>query len=264
LSPEEINLPAIDIQRFAQKAIEGPSHPGEEQEDFIDARVCLLEDGWAVFLEADDAASVMVIDLDRSHKTPVRRIKIGDIQPGIFVLLRTGGGGDYVVPVADRIMGDDAPIAREFQKEWKRFLRSKIKSLGYETVIRQLTLLGSERANRTNIHNWISERSIRTYNVQDFRAIMRLIGLDKDTDYYWDMMNKIAKAHLKAGMDIRTMLLEQVKTCDIDTLKKTGRMEFTLPSDQSVSITAFQVREFIPDIIPVHPVRINYPFQVEE
>lgn len=262
--PEDILLPALDFQRLANKAFEGDANSVGDQEYLVDARIYLLEDGWAVFLEADDSASVLVFDFERDHTKPVQRVRIGDIQLGMFVLLRTGGGGDYIIPVADQIMGNDALIAREFQKEWKTHLRSKVKKLGYEAIIDKLKELGSERANRTNVHNWMSERSIKTDDIQDFTAIMRLIGLEHETKDYWDMMGIIDRAHLRAGGYIRKMLLEQVRSCDIDRLKNTGKMEFSIPGEQSVSITAFQVKDIHRKAIQVHPSRLNNPFEVEE
>ena len=60
------------------------------------------------------------------------------------------------------------------------------------------------------------------------------------------------------------MLLEQVKKSNLNDLKKTGRMDFTIPGEISVSITAFQVREISPDVVNVSPHRIGNPFEPEE
>jgi hypothetical protein len=258
--PEELLPSAIDFQRIAGKAM-SDYRDGGEGDEFINARVFVLEEGWAVFLEADETDTVLVIDFESDEDKPVRRIKIGEVNIGMYVLLRTGGGGDYIVPVADKIMGEKAPIAREFQKEWKNLLREKVRKLGYERVIAQLEKLGSIRASRSNIHNWMYERGIKTEDIEDFRAIMRLVGLDKHTIYYWDMMKLIERAHLMAGMQIRRSLLEQVSKCDMGVLKRLGKMEFALPNEQSVSITAFQIKDISPDVIPVPHWHIGVPFE---
>lgn len=259
---EDLLLPSLDFKRIADK-VSSEGHPDDNLDD-VDARIFILEEGWAVFLEADDKSTALVIDLDRHSDHPLKRMKVNEIQPGMFVLLRTGGGGDYIIPVADQIMDDFAVIAREFQKEWKTHLRAKVKSQGYENVINNLEKLGSRRANNTNLHNWMSERNIRTEDFEDFHAIMKLIELEKQTDYYWDMMKRIDNAHIRAGQMIRRMLLEQVNRCDLGILKRTGKMDFTITGKQSVSITAFQVRDISPNTIPVDHWRIGDLFEADE
>ena len=65
-------------------------------------------------------------------------------------------------------------------------------------------------------------------------------------------------------MQIRKMLLEQVNKADLSVLKKLGKMDFTIPGEQSVSITAFQVKQLSPDVISVAPWRIGAPFEVDD
>jgi hypothetical protein len=104
ISPDDLLPPSTDFNLIAGKAL-GDFHDAGEEYDLIDARIYLLEEGWAVFLEADDTNTVLVIDFESDEDKPVRRTKIGDLNIGMYVLLRTGGGGDYIIPVADRIMG---------------------------------------------------------------------------------------------------------------------------------------------------------------
>jgi hypothetical protein len=262
--PAEDLLPeSLDIAKVINKAREDARASGESDYT-VDARLFLFEDNWFVFLEADESATVEIIDLESDRLRPIKRVRMAEVIPGVFILLRTGGGGDYVVPVANRIMGDDAAIAREFQKEWKKLLRQKLKRSSYIDVMNQLIALGSIRASPQNIRNWISERSIKTDDFTDFNAIMQFVELGKEANYYWEMMGKIDRAHLKAGMQIRRMLLDQVEKCDLGKLKRAGRMEFTLPGEDKISITAFQVRDISPQVVPVSPFRIGYPFELDE
>jgi hypothetical protein len=263
LSPEDLLPPTFDIEGIARTAA-GELNTSGDQDYGVNARVYLFEGGWGVFLEADETASVLVIDLGNERGIPVRRIKIGQLEPGMFILLRTAGGGDYIIPVADQIMGDNAAIAREFQKEWKTKLQKKVTRLGYGPVVSQLKNLGSGCASQINVHHWMSMRSIKTGDKVDFVAIMRLIGLENDIDYYWDMMRLIDNAHLRAGQLIRRMLLEQVRASDLSILKRTGRMDFTLPGKRSISITAFQLNEMSAKVITVPHWRIGVPFDTGE
>ena len=261
ITPEELLPPSLDLQAIIKNIRD--DFPSDEI-DFVNAKVYLLQDGWAVFLDADEAGTVMVIDLESDLIKPIKRIRVGEIKLSDYILLRTGGGGDFVVPVADQIMGDNAPIAREFQKEWKMHLRKKVKNYGYDQVIKQLIIHGSRRANHMNIHNWMSDRSIKPEDKDDFLAIMRLIKLENELESYWEMMRLIDRAHLRAGMQIRKMLLEQVNKADLSVLKKLGKMDFTIPGKQSVSITAFQVKQLLHDVISVAPWRIGAPFEVDD
>lgn len=262
ITPEELLPPSLDLQAIIKNIRD--DFPSDDEIDSVNAKVYLLQDGWAVLLDADETATVIVMDLESDLIKPIKRIKVGEIKLGDYILLRTGGGGDFVVPVADQIMGDNAPIAREFQKEWKTHLRQKVKNYGYDQVIKQLKKYGSPRANHMNIHNWMSDRSIKPEDKDDFLAIMRLIELENELESYWEMMRLIDRAHLRAGMQIRKMLLEQVNKADLSVLKKLGKMDFTIPGEQSVSITAFQVKQLSHDVIPVAPWKIGAPFEVDD
>jgi hypothetical protein len=65
----------------------------------------LLNGGLAVYLDADEQATVTVIDADQDGGAAVKRVRVRQLESDTFVLLRIEGGGDYIVPVADRIMG---------------------------------------------------------------------------------------------------------------------------------------------------------------
>src|SRR2546429_6140600 len=41
----------------------------------------------------------------------------------LFRSLRAGGGGDFIIPIADRILGAKAESRRRFQRLWKAKLR---------------------------------------------------------------------------------------------------------------------------------------------
>jgi len=263
IAPEDLLPLDFDFQRIADK-VAFETHDIENPFDLVEARIYLLEGSSAVFLEADEKSSVLVIDLNTGNDDPVKRIKISDLRPGIFVLLRTGGGGDFILPVAEQIMGKNAAMAKEFQKEWKLHLQSLAKQYGFEHVVSRLLELGSPRATPMNVHNWMSERNIKPEYIEDFRAILRMINLEKEIETYWEMMKRIERSHIMAGQQIRRMLLKQVAESDLNSLKKNGVMEFTIPGENNVSITAFQVREISPTTVTVAPYRIGSPFEPED
>jgi hypothetical protein len=211
-------------------------------------------------LSAEDDASVLVINLADTN-LPVTKMKVAEIEPGIFILIRTTGGGDFIIPVADQIMGALSDEARKCQREWKSLLRDRIVENGYDSAIKQLKTYGSPRANYMNVRNWMFDRSIKTEFREDFHAIMKLIGWEDESESIWNMMSMIDRAHRHAGRRIRRMLIDKVKNSDLRALKKSGKIDFELEQESNISITAFQVREISPDVIKLPNWQIGNPIK---
>ena len=260
LSPEEL-LPRVDWNQIVS-SLPGASPVDVKQED-IKAKLFLLEGGMAVFLDAEEGASSIVIDLEEEDESQIKRTPVSDIRHGVFVLLRTEGGGDYIIPLADRILGEEAQRLRKMQKLWKSLLRDALMSTSLSEVVFDLRKNGSTLANETNIRNWMSYRSIRTHDYKDFAAIMRLTGLGDNTQNYWKGMGMIDSSHRKAGRIIRKMLLKLVLTSELNELERSGRITFELPGVDSASMTAFRVVDISPEFSTVPAYRIANPFELD-
>ena len=91
----------------------------------------------------------------------------------MFLLLKTSGGGDYIVPLANRILGSEADKLRASQKGWKDRLRKLKNNNGTDWVINELRSLGCSIASPTNLRNWMSYRGIKTSQFSHFQAIMK-------------------------------------------------------------------------------------------
>lgn len=254
-------LPPINWQGITSRALE--SGPGDFLQEDITARLFLFEDHTAALLDAEEGSSALVIDLDEETVSRVKRIPVRDIAPGMFILLRTGGGGDYIVPMADRIMGERSSYAREQQRFWKARLREAIESESVLGVAVHLLDLGSGIANEMNVRNWASERSIKTRDYQDFAAIMRLLDLEDRTREYWDTMCKIDSAHRKAGGHIRKLLLRRVLDADFRELERSGRMDFELAEADGGSLTALRVADISPEPVTAPSSRLMHVFDLE-
>ena len=260
--PEEL-IPRINVQSILDNALEQSVKLMNSDEDVVLAKLLLLENDWAVFLEAEDNSSVDIIDLDEEATNRVRRANIREVQPGVFILLRTEGGGDYIVPVADRIMGTFKEKARSDQKRWKALLREYVKKVGISKALIDLRSLGSNRATNLNLAHWMSFRGIKTESYDDFLAIMKLIGLERDAKSYWDTMGRIRNAHTRAGFTIRSMLLDLVNKSDMNKLKHYGKMDFELAEQGAGSLSAFRVIEVAKETVEVIQWRIGEPFRTE-
>lgn len=234
----------------------------------VEAKLFLLEGLAAVFL--DNNAKVLVIDLDEDEgdddkeEARVKRVPAEAVQEGMYLLLRTSGGGEYIVPVADQILGGHAQSARECQKHWKILLREQVNSKGTQAVAKSLKSLGSVKANETNVRNWMGERNIKPADYNDFEAIMKLIKMEKDAPEYWKLAEAIDEAHRKAGFHIRKLLLKRVLSADISILEKKGRMDFELEEEDGGSLTAFRVTEISPAGYTVPLAKVSHPFESED
>lgn len=256
LEPEEILLPSLNwsqiTKNFCQSSPESLN---------IEARLFLLEGEEAVFLDAD--ASAMVIDWEADENKSVRRIKVGDMTPGMFILLRTSGGGDYIIPLADRILGEKAQRTRELQQLWKTRLRKAVSSSGLLQVSLELIDFGSERADKVNVSRWMSETAIRPKDDKDFDAILRFVGLGDRVNEFHEAAGVLDSAHKKAGKHIRGLLIEQVRNSDLLQLERLGRINFELPEADGGRMTAFRVVDIAPDPIMVATEILARPFELE-
>ena len=253
-------LPVVDWRSIGQKIAASDVHATES----ADARLVLLEGDCAVFLEAADGASILTIDLEADESTErIARIQTSDVRPGTFLLLRTSGGGDYVVAEADQyFLKDRAAELRARQQEWKTLLRNEVRKDGLLGVSLKLIDLGSASAEEINVRNYLSPRSIRTRVPEDFRAIMRLVGLGDKWESYWEMMGEIDHAHRLAGHRIRRQLLRRLAELDLTELERVGRLDITLTDVDAGGLTAYRVIDVSPDQPTVSISRLGHPFDL--
>jgi hypothetical protein len=233
----------------------------------VPAYLLMLEGERAVFLEAFETSRALVIDLDvagedinEETNSGVKKVPTKYIDPGMFLLLRTYEGGDYIVPIADNILGAQANYNRALQRNWKDKLKLQVKSSGLLGTCNALTKLGAYRANETNLRNWMSSRLIRPRSDKDFIAILKICGLENQKNNYFDAASKILQAHHSAGRKITQLLVKQVTESDLSKLHRLGQMEFDLPEIGGGSLTAFRVLSIAPETYDVESAKIGVPF----
>jgi hypothetical protein len=116
-------LPPLPI--FARRALPGTASEPDSGAETVPSRLCHLSGNRAVFVAADDGASSLIIDTSEMGNAVVRRAPADELEAGLYVLLRTSGGGDFIAPLADRILGELAGKRRLEQTEWKDRLIAK-------------------------------------------------------------------------------------------------------------------------------------------
>lgn len=231
------------------------------EQEAVSARLLVLAQDWGVFIEAADQTKVLVLNLqdyDEELKGRIQRISVNTIKPGMFILLRTEGGGDYIIPVANSIMGPAVTrLVRESQLYWKGLLRRKVLSRGLFQTCIDLLDLGSVTANEVNVRNWINPRKIRPNSKEDFRAILRLVGLEADFDTYWSRTDIILNAHRKAGFRIREQLLHEIQATNLTSLAANGWVDFVLPEADGGKLSAIRIEYVDQAIFQVPSSRIG-------
>lgn len=258
-TPADTILINVDAQQVASIAARGE----HTEYDEVDARCVIFEGETALFVDADQSSTIWIIDLEEREEERVRSIEVGELSLGTFVLVRTSGGGDYVVPIADQIMGAKAQFARAIQNEWKTLLGDYVAKHGLLSTSIELLNMGSGIANEVNVRNWISPRNIKTRSKKDFVAIMRLIGLDERSSEIWQTMEFISNAHRRAGFQLRKTLLMLIDEIPADQFRKQGEVELRLADDdEDAKLTAYRVEDILPDTYKVANSQIGVPFKL--
>ena len=240
------------------------SRPGDgDLSEPVLARPAILAGNYAVLLPEDGDRLVWLLDPHAPPEHRVARVDVADLEPGHVIILRTAGGGDLIVPIADDILGREAPRLRELQRKWKLQLRSWVRQ--HRTIRRaatELRRLGCERANPQNLQNWLGERSLRTENRADWRVLMDAASLSQEAETIWRAMSKLHSAHTEAGRSIGRRLREMANTSPLNELLDSGRQVFS--QARSGSVTAFRIEAFAPSTVQCAPDRLMIPTAVRE
>lgn len=253
-----VNIDDLVGRPAARRRNEGNVRVDDEEE--LHARLVMLAGGYGVFL--DEVSSVMILDFESDSRNRVRRIPFDLLRPGMFVILRTQGPGDFVAAVADRLLGDRAPELRRMQSEWKARLRRIVRSQGARHVASLLRRRGCAVASETNVRYWTTERAIRTRRFSDFAAIMGFIGMQEQSEEYWEAMGVIDAAHRRAGNHIRRLLLNQVSNASgVPQAARSGIIDFSLPDPDAGRLTAFRVEGISERVLRVPVSRIGRPVE---
>jgi hypothetical protein len=250
----------VDWQSISQelsRAGEGdPSEP-------VAARAAVLAGRYAVLLPEDGDRLVWLLDPYAPPEHRAARVDVADLEPGHVIILRTSGGGDLIVPIADEILGDQAPALRELQHRWKAGLRGWVRqrwTIG--RAVAELRRAGCARANPQNLQNWLGERSLRTEDRRDWQVLMAAASLDAEAETIWRAMGRLHSAHSEAGMSIGRRLRDMANTKPLDTLLASGSQVFELA--RGGSVTAFRIEGFSPAPIQCSPSHLMVPEQVRD
>jgi hypothetical protein len=264
-------LPLMPV--FARGVFQGAGggQPDSNAET-VPARLCLLSGNRAVFVPADDGASSLIIDLSEMGLAVVRRAPADELEEGQCLLLRTSGGGDFIAPLANRILGNSAEQRRSEQAEWKerlisraveRFGKTDRRGLSFQ-VCTDLSSRGLTQSRPANVHYWMSSKCIRPRRETDFIGILTFAGLEARSQELWAAMGDIDRAHRRAGHAIRQMLLQKIAGLSLEPLLRDGEMVFDLGDQDGGTLSAFQITGILPEEVEVFTDRLGILLDTEE
>lgn len=244
-------------------------NPGEET---LPARLCHLTGGRAVFVSADEGASSRVIDSTETGDSILRCVPTDELEPELYLLLRTSGGGDFIAPLADRILGTLAIHRRTQQAEWKCRLVAVAQERFGMVSRRELAarVAGNLRGQNlsevrpANVHYWMSSKCIHPRKEKHFAAILEFAGMVDRTQELWGAMKEIERAHRTAGHAIRRMLLQKIATSSLEPLERDGEMTFDLGEQDGGTLSAFQITSISEEDFEVPADRIGVLLDSEE
>ena len=223
----------------------------------MEARLFILAEDLAVFMDVFEQSKLDVVNVEERR---LFKKSCTDIQPGDYVVLRTGGGrSDYIPEVADKQLGKKAAALRSLQAEWKRELRDFVRHRGLREVERALLALG---VRSPNLRYRLWDRSIRSKNPKDFQTLMEYIGLGERFTEMWTGMSQILSAHQRAGRQVQAQLELQVETADLSVLEQTGRLDVRLAEIDAGTLSVLRVEQRSPDTYEVPDRSIGAVFEM--
>ena len=117
-----------------------------------------------------------------------------------------------------------------------------------ESVLNGLKRMGAKSVSVQNIRNWMSgsDRKIRPRYAEDFQAVMCYLDLLDEIEDYWKQARRINRAHHMAGVQMKNLLLAEVRRSDLGRLEQRGYQSFALTGYET-RIDAYRIIEVKPD-----------------
>jgi len=201
--------------------------PTSESDLTVDAQFILFADGSGTFLPISGRV-VEVSDLFEKGASfniaedKLPRVLVRDLDEGDLVMLRLSGSGDYLDDVADALIqqaGEEG--LRRSALQWKDKLERVIKLHGEGVVAVKMQGLGVKLRSPQYLWEWAGAAVMAPHDRETFQhliaTIWQLEGMDIDdapkfyADARWEEMERLKAYHQKAGVAIRTELLDQVR-----------------------------------------------------
>jgi hypothetical protein len=260
---EERPIPPEELEpKFEWGAISRTARASaaEQWGEPVEAKLVLLASKQGVYLAAGDDSRTPVADVD--EEITVSQEKIRRLTPGRFLVLRTAGDGDYVELYADQLLGLRAQGFRDVQERIRTRLGEHAQEHGLTRTAQRLRDYGSPIASEANVRNWIDPGHIVTRDIADFRAVCKLIGED-DPDALYAQMRELFGTHIRAGLEVRRLLVQELRRADIGALLRDGWGEYDVAEIEGEgSLLVTRITGIAPEIAQVPHGQLRKPFPI--
>ena len=227
---------------------------GETSEEQLNTRLANLAGGYIVFLRNHEGIDTTQDVLNFETNISFNPKEVSDIQPGDYILLRTGADRDLTFEEANELMGKNAQKNRDLQKSWKNKLKEhitdnysdntiQISSLRAEAENKFMASLNDKgiNLNRSKLRGWLREEAIKPRDDNEFKIVLEeIFGKDKNFQKYIIAMSEINRKHISAGSIVRKKILNLIQGSDLSLLEQNGYQEFKL-QDTNASISVYRV-----------------------
>ena len=260
---DEFVVPSLDWRVFMRSLKEDDTTGDEDGAvQLVEARPILLSGGFVVLIGGHEGAKASVVQFV-GGVADVQIVRVRDIETGTFLLVRTEGGGDLVLELSKRFLGEQADEIETAQLTWKVALLEEIRVRGLSLTSDWLNRKGVSSANEGTLRYWVSADSIQPASESDYHGLMDALGLGQDAAATWAMGRVLRAARLKAAHAIRRQLIAAVASTRESDFSS-GRMDFTMGEASGGTLAAWRVVEVAPTTTLVNANRIGIPESVEE
>jgi hypothetical protein len=218
-----------------------------------------LANGKQVFVQIDggDLDFVNVVAVTSENQLTQSEITPRSVGVGNFVVLREGqSDSEALLLQAASKLGDKYAEIEENQKVWKSTLQAAIDKSSLSKVSRDLVDLGLKSENR--IRDWTNPSLRRPLRDEDFKILLKYIGLDVNT--YYESATLLRRTILKAAMEFRHQLEKAINDIPVDTLVVEGSVVIKAPVSGIANLFVSRIVGVSPIEVYVDRQKIRIPF----
>jgi hypothetical protein len=243
-------------RRLDRRRRQAADDDGDEE---IDVVVADVGEGQVVLLPADDQFRTTVYDPEAET---VQSLPQEEIRTGMFVVVRTKAGRDYIRELVEtRFLRDPQHMQRSLS-EWKRLLRLKIRAKGRDSVFRALRMMRVSVVPET-VASWAGDMVYGPGDYETFKSLMLYLDLF-DFDERWAVVQAYRVAGRQAGKYVRERLLEQIRKMPPNMASASRVLEFELDGVESGKVSLYKVERIVRDPVKASSRDIERVFDASE
>lgn len=248
----EVSDQIIDYKKIEKSLANRPALTAKE---YVSAKLIGLADAKGIFFEDHSIKNIWTISMQ--SKEPILKCSVNELDTDSYLLIRTGTGRDYIQIKADEFIGNRAGKMRHRHYVWKKRVRKYTAKYPAEKICFYLRKHGGTRVNKINLRNWASDDNIKPREYNDFLALMKLVKFEEHAEKLWKEAEDLFRAHHRAGMVIRKLLIQEINKSNLGKLELEQKMTFRLPDSEDATFTAYKIEYISQNVFQVEPHQLR-------